>query len=227
LTWVVRERRRNRMKTIALIPARGGSKRIPRKNLIDFCGHPLVSWSIRQALESSVDRVYVSTDDEEIADVSRDYGAVVIERPSELATDSSTLEEVISHAMLSFLTSEITDIVVLQPTSPLRLAADIDNCIKRCSMSVNVLKDAFLWETPDRPITFNQKTRNKYNHEIYEENGSIYCFSYQDFDLYYSRYGFRPTFYVMHKWQSFEIDEPEDVEICEFFMRKYILKGGD
>ena len=214
------------MNTIALIPARGDSKRIPRKNLIDFCGHPLVSWSIRQALESSVDRVYVSTDDEEIADVSRDYGADVIERPSELASDTSTLEEVINH----FLTKIEPDrLVILQATSPLRTSHDIDSLVKKLDfclgvVSGNVEPDLFLWEN-QKEVTFNRNPRRLRKSDFIRENGSMYGFHVRQYQG--LRYIDDFDFYWMHKWKSFEIDEPEDIDICEFFMRKYILKGGD
>ena len=75
----------------AIIPARGGSKGIPRKNIVDFCGRPLIAWSIEQALNSKyIDKVYVSTDDDEIADISKEYGAELIKRPREISTDTSS-----------------------------------------------------------------------------------------------------------------------------------------
>ncbi len=87
------------MKSVAIIPARGGSKRIPRKNIRLFCGKPIISYSIETALESSLfDQVLVSTDDEEIATVSRQYGATVNElRPPEISDDVTGVLDVVSH----------------------------------------------------------------------------------------------------------------------------------
>lgn len=86
---------------IAVIPARGGSKRIPRKNIKEFCGKPMIAWSIQAALESEAfDRIIVSTDDEEIADVSRRYGAETpFVRPAELSNDHADTDEVVAHAI--------------------------------------------------------------------------------------------------------------------------------
>lgn len=86
---------------IAVIPARGGSKRIPRKNIKDFCGKPMIGWSIEAALNSAVfDRIIVSTDDDEIADVSRRYGAETpFQRPADLSNDHADTDEVVAHAI--------------------------------------------------------------------------------------------------------------------------------
>ncbi len=109
--------------SIAIIPARGGSKGIPGKNTIDFCGKPLVAWSILQALDAGmVQQVYVSSDDDLILDISEAYGASQIRRPAELAGDASASEEALLHA-LDFISRsgspEPEYIVFLQATSPL------------------------------------------------------------------------------------------------------------
>jgi CMP-N-acetylneuraminic acid synthetase len=115
--------------TLGVIPARGGSKRIPRKNIRDFCGKPLIAWTIQEAIKSSLDYVLVSTDDEEIANVARSWGAhVPFLRPPELATDDATSVDVMIHAALWFKANHrMPDyIALLQPTSPTRKASDID-----------------------------------------------------------------------------------------------------
>jgi pseudaminic acid cytidylyltransferase len=87
-------------KTVAIIPARGGSKRIPRKNIKDFYGEPLIAYSIKTALESNIfDKVVVSTDDKEIADIAKRYGADIVQRPDELADDYTGTWDVIDHAI--------------------------------------------------------------------------------------------------------------------------------
>ena len=119
---------------LAIVPARGGSKGIPRKNLREVAGHPLIAYSIAVALRSrEIDRVIVSTDDREIADVARSYGAdVPFLRPAELATDETPDLPVFQHA-LGWLEHEQRyrpDLVVhLRPTSPLRRAIDVDRAI--------------------------------------------------------------------------------------------------
>lgn len=119
---------------VAIIPARGGSRGIPRKNVRLLCGKPLIAYTIETALSSElVDRVVVSTEDEEIAEVSKKYGAEVIRRPGELAQDDTPSLPVYQHAIrhlekMEDYRPEI--IVILQPTSPLRIVEDIDRAIE-------------------------------------------------------------------------------------------------
>ena len=119
---------------LALVPARGGSRRLPRKNLLPLAGRPLIAWTLEAALAARhLDRVVVSTDDPEIAGVARRYGAEVpFLRPPELATDTASGEAVILHAVETLeARGEGADyLVVLQPTSPLRTAQDIDGAIE-------------------------------------------------------------------------------------------------
>ena len=119
----------------AFIFARGGSKGIPKKNTKELCGHPLIAYSINIALENkNIDKVYVSTDDQEIATISKKYGAEVpFIRPSELAQDNSKEWDAWQHAM-NFLKehNSIPDIMIsLPPTSPLRSQEDINACIQK------------------------------------------------------------------------------------------------
>jgi CMP-N,N'-diacetyllegionaminic acid synthase len=123
------------MKTgiLAIIPARGGSKGLPRKNIRRINGKPLIYYTIKEAQESKfLDRIVVSTDDQEIARVAISFGVEVITRPAELAMDDTPSLPVFQHA-IRYL-EEVGDsyydtIVILQPTSPLRTAADIDGAI--------------------------------------------------------------------------------------------------
>lgn len=121
-------------KIIGLIPARGGSKRLPGKNTMQFNGHPLISWSIRAGMRSKyIDDIVVSTEDEDIAKISKKYGAdVPFKRPMSLAEDDSTTIDVILHA-LEFFSKELRHydyIFLLQPTSPLRTNTHIDESIE-------------------------------------------------------------------------------------------------
>jgi len=115
-------------KVLGVIPARGGSKRTPRKNIKEFRGKPLIQWSIESARESRLlDKFVVSTDDAEIHLFAGYQGVEVIARPAELATDTAMNEDVLRHAMTVYPDYEW--IVLLQPTSPLREGKDIDSSL--------------------------------------------------------------------------------------------------
>ena len=116
---------------LAVIPARGGSKGIPRKNLRTVGGRPLIAWAIEAARNSAVDRTILSTDDEEIARVAREWGGEVpCLRPPLLAGDAVSVVPAVRHAMET-AGARYDYVVVLQPTSPLRRAADIDDGLRR------------------------------------------------------------------------------------------------
>jgi CMP-N-acetylneuraminic acid synthetase len=114
--------------TVALIPARGGSKGLPRKNVMELSGKPLIAWTIEAALATATPmRVIVSTDDAEIGNVASLGGAEVpFRRPDDLATDAATSLDVALHALSAIGADDDTVVILLQPTSPLRTAADID-----------------------------------------------------------------------------------------------------
>ena len=107
------------MKSLCIIPARGGSKRIPRKNIIDFCGKPLIAYSIENALNSGIfDKVIVSSDDEEILQVARDFGAEALMREKELSDDFSSSSKVIKSVVQKF-EAKYENICCLYATAPL------------------------------------------------------------------------------------------------------------
>lgn len=118
---------------LGIIPARGGSKELPRKNVLDLGGKPLIVWSIDAAINSQfLDRVVLSSDDMEIIDVAKSWGCdVPYLRPDYLAADDTPTVDVVLH-LLKILPENYDYIVLLQPTSPLRLASDIDTAIRRC-----------------------------------------------------------------------------------------------
>ncbi len=133
------------MKTLCIIPARGGSKGIPHKNLRVVAGRPLIAWSVDVACEAQLlERVVVSTDDAEIARVARDSGAEIVDRPAELAGDTASSESALIHALDVLQEQEgyVPDLVVfLQPTSPYRLPGDIDGgvCLRGAPDSARVV----------------------------------------------------------------------------------------
>lgn len=202
--------------------------------MMDFCGKPLFLWSVEQAKSSKlVDRVVVSTDDNEIAEYAYEAGTDIMRR--EKVSDTQTLEEV----LYLYLAKEVIDnsdtVILLQPTSPLRLPCDIENALRHFRFSgfhslfsCNLEDDLFLFTNKLEPVTFTGVIPSDYrrlNDNYYRENGSIYIMTNPSIS-YRNRYSGHLGFYPMQKWQSFEIDEPEDVEICEFFMKKYIIGEG-
>lgn len=122
----------NGQTVLAVIPARGGSKRVPRKNIKEFRGKRLICWTIQEAEKSKyIDRCIVSTEDTEIAHYALAFGGSVLTRPQELAEDNSSSEDVLRHVNERYKHDWL---VLLQPTSPLRAAEDIDACIERAQM---------------------------------------------------------------------------------------------
>jgi N-acylneuraminate cytidylyltransferase len=122
----------DKKKVLALIPARGGSKGIPRKNIVDLAGKPLIAWTIEAARQSKyIDRLVLSSEDEEIMAVAEKWGCEVpFRRPPELAADATPGIEPVLHAIRQL--SGYDYMVLLQPTSPFRSVEDIDGCIERC-----------------------------------------------------------------------------------------------
>jgi len=117
------------VKVLGVTPARGGSKGVSRKNLRICCGKPLIAWTIEAAAASALlDRYVVSTEDAEIAAIARQYGADVLDRPADLATDTATTLSVLQH-VLSALPSDV--VVLMQATSPVRDPDLVDRCIRR------------------------------------------------------------------------------------------------
>ncbi|OGL40570.1 MAG: hypothetical protein A2042_05310 [Candidatus Schekmanbacteria bacterium GWA2_38_11] len=223
---------------ITIIPARCGSKSIHRKNIIDFCGKPLIAWTIEHALKSRyVKGVYVTTESDEIENVSKRYGAEIIRRPTKLATDTSSSEEALLHVISEIEKyRQIDTIVFLQATSPLREEDDIDKALEKffsekadSLFSATMLEDFCLWEIINgkfKSVTFDYKNRGRRQDRkpYYLENGSIYIFNPDILRKYSNRLGGKIVFYPMPLWKSYEIDSIEDLKICEYFMKSRLLK---
>ena len=221
---------------IAIILARGGSKGIPRKNVLDFAGHPLVAWTVIQAkLSKEVDEVYISSDSDEILEIAEKYGAKIIKRPAEISGDSAKSEEAIIHA-LSILGDDQEMIVMLEPTAPLRKADDIDNCIKMfrneewdSCFSGALLQDFLLWKKDKNGNlhSLNYDYKNQGPRQLrepdYVENGAIFVFKPKIMVNEKNRFGGKIGLFPNNFWQSFEIDDPEDWEFVELIFRKYLL----
>lgn len=227
------------MSTIVIIPARGGSKGIPRKNLIDFCGRPLLAWSILQAREASVvAEVYVSSNDQEILGVAEEYGAVGITRPPELATDSSSSEAALLHAMdhVEGQGRPLGDAVVfLQATSPLREPSDIDGAVGMFRdegadslFSMCRLDDFCIWHRREGKLAGlsydpDERWRRQDREPLFLENGSIYVFEPKGFRERTNRLGGHLAMYEMPLWKSWEIDTEAEIDLCAFYFRKHGL----
>lgn len=223
----------------AIIPARGGSRGLLDKNIVKLANRPLLAWTIEQAKRSSlIDMVFVSTDSKRIAWISRKCGAEIISRPQRLATNTSTSEDAILHAIDSIENRKrvkIDIVVFLQVTSPLRDADDIDKAIRKYRLekadslfSCSRLEDHFIWEKRKGryfSLTYdfhNRQHRQKIKRR-YLENGSIYIFKPQLLRKTHNRLGGKIVVYEMDSWKSFQIDYQSDVELCEYYLKKKLL----
>jgi N-acylneuraminate cytidylyltransferase len=181
--------------------------------------------------------VFVTTDDKEIARVSGQYGAKIIWRPAELATDGSSSEAAILHAISEIEKKrKISLVVFLQATSPLREATDIDKALEKfisdgadSLFSAAALEDFCVWEVKNsklRSITFDYKNRGRRQDRkpCYLENGSIYIFKPGIIRRRNNRLGGKIALYLMPFWKSYEIDKAEDIGICKFYMINKIMK---
>jgi len=224
------------MEFLAVIPARGGSKGVPRKNIRLLRGKPLIAYSIEVALQSSfIDRVFVTTDDEEIKNVALKYQAEIIDRPADLAQDDTPSILVYQHAIryLEKVKGFNPDIVVvLQPTSPLRMAEDIDNAIEKylednCCTVVSVceMEHSPYWAyTLDgdkiKPvIPGGEKVLSRQDTpRIYRLNGAVYVLS-RDFIVNEKRVlGDDTRAYIMPPERSIDIDTELDFKLAELLI---------
>lgn len=219
------------MKTVAFIPARGGSKGVPGKNVRDFMGMPLIVHSIEQALlTDGVDDVYVSTDDEAIATVSRVAGAQVIYRPAEISGDTATTESAIVHGFSYFAENDIPvdRMILLQCTSPLRPENGIAEALARfdegqCDSLVSISPThRFFWKiNGDKAIAeydyLNRPRRQDMTAEDirYVENGSLYIFTKEHFENVGNRLGGTIGYVIFDEEYSLEIDTETDFKMLE------------
>ena len=228
------------MKIITIIPARGGSKSIPKKNLVQFLGEPLIAKSILQSLNTkSINRTIVSTDDTEISDTAEKYGAEVINRPDDISGDEATSEAALKHVLNTLESTEnyVPDIVILlQATSPLRKDNDINNAIdlfiKNSADSLisgSKFEDFLFWERDSKnwkPINYNpnNRMRRQDRNPQFVENGSIYMFKPEILHKFNNRIGGKMIMYEMKFWQTWEIDTYDEIDLLSFYYKKYLTK---
>lgn len=226
-------------KILAIIPARGGSKRLPKKNTLSLCGKPLISWTIEEALKSKyITKTIVSSDDNEILNIAKKYGSEIIKRPSQLASDTSTSFDVIEHTILS-QNENFDYVILLQPTSPLRTSKHIDEAI---DLLFEKKADAVISTCEvEHPIQWTMSLSNDLNmsdfvnnidkrrsqdqEKYYRLNGAIYIaktdnlLEHKSFFLDKNIYS-----YIMPKINSIDIDDKTDFLIAKALLniQKYL-----
>ena len=220
------------MKIVSLIPARGGSKGIPKKNLYPINGKPLIEYMLDVSFKSKYigkENTYVSTDSPEIMGFSLCKGATVIDRPPELATDTAITENVMEH----FSTLVDYDIIVLlQATSPLLNVKDLDDAIYEftdrldefdCCFSVLPTDDILIWNFhKDNSINYDPQNRGRRQNRASGyciETGAFYIIERKTFMETKCRIGKKPLYHIVPYWESAQVDSIEDAKMIEKLMR--------
>jgi len=220
---------------LAIIPARGGSKGVPRKNIRQLSGKPLIAWTIEEAKKSKyIDRLIVSTDDEEIAAIARKWGGEVpFMRPSSLSQDHTPGIEPVLHAISSLPGYDY--IVLLQPTSPLRTSEDIDLCLEHCQgqnanacVSVTMTDKSPYWmyhltdENALEPVIIPEKPifRRQDAPDVYVLNGAVYIAKTSWLQENQTFLHKETIGYVMPRERSIDVDTELDFSILETIIRE-------
>jgi N-acylneuraminate cytidylyltransferase len=220
----------NPSEVLVVIPARGGSKGVPKKNIKVLAGKPLIAWTICSVLEETrLMKVVVSTDDEEIAEISKSFGAEVLIRPSWLSGDDSPTDRTLVHTFETLEGSgKFSHIVLLQPTSPIRRFGVISQAFSQLvgdnsdSLVGATEISPFIWhgETANSRPSYdlvNRKMRQNFalSDTSYLENGSIYVTSSSALKKSGSRVSGKVSIFAMSKVESLEIDTLDDFDSVE------------
>ncbi|MBT2519657.1 cytidylyltransferase domain-containing protein [Arthrobacter sp. ISL-28] len=219
------------MTILCVIPVRGGSKGVPRKNIRSVAGKPLVNWTIEQALaaRSGLD-VLVSTDDPEIAEIARTAGAdVPFLRPAELAQDETATEPVVQHA-IEYRTAEgrrPDAVLLLQATSPVRLPDTLDRAVAQFSETgvdslVGVVPQTpFLWTMGEHPQAQYDVANRPRRQDLrdddyrYRETGSLYLTKTEIYERHSNRLGGRIGLFIMDEDEGVDVDTELDLSVAE------------
>jgi CMP-N,N'-diacetyllegionaminic acid synthase len=226
----------NSLSVLAIIPARGGSKGIPLKNIYPINGKPLILFSIEAALNSQIiDHVVVSTDNDQIASIASGYKSIkVIHRPDHLAQDSTPTLPVLLHVLDQFIEEKKPEIIItLQPTSPLRtsehiddairlLTTDFDSCISVCESEHSpykmfTLQQGLLMKLFD-DVEFG--VPRQLLPKVYRESGAVYVTWVETLIQKKSIWGEKIIPYVMEQEDSIDIDTISDIKIAEIILKK-------
>ena len=230
---------RNIENFVAIIPARAGSKEIKNKNIAEINDRPLIAYTIEAARKSKfIKEIFVTTDGEKIAKISKIYGAKVIKRPKALSGNIIMPDASVVHA-INYLEKNINinfeNVVFLQPTSPLRKNSDIDNAIrlfkknKADSLFSCVDMHLAIWKIKKNKISsfnFNYKSRLRRQDAEVDviENGSIYIAKKKILKKYKNRFGGKIISYLMDSWSIFEVDSKKDFEIVSSLLSSKLAK---
>ena len=230
---------KDKLEILVLIPARGGSKRLPGKNIKDLLGKPLIAWTIEAALQSSLSMtVAVSTDCTEIAKVSGAFGAEVpFIRPKEISGDETEMPEVIDHCLAYYkgLGQEFTHLLVLQPTCPLRTVNDVEEAVQmllkkqaQAIYSVCEVEHSPLWSsTLPEDQSFEEflptdiaGIRSQDLPVYYRLNGAIYLVNLKSYEKNRSLFQHEDSYaFIMDRANSVDIDESLDFVVAEAILK--------
>lgn len=222
---------------IGIIPARGGSKTVPRKNIKLLANKPLIAYTIESAVRSKhLQRIVVSTEDKEISEVSTKFGAEVMDRPDDLAADESPTIDVLLYIfdVLKENKSESEIIVLLQPTSPLRTSQDIDNAIElyqkvesESLVSVCEINHSPYWSFNIKDKYLKNIFGDQYLHmqrqelpKAYMPNGAIFISTPEYLQKYRSFYSSKTIPYIMPPERSIDIDNEIDFILAELLIKR-------
>jgi len=227
-----------KLKTLSIIPARGGSKGIPHKNIIKVAGRPLIAWTIKASLNSKyITSTFVSSDDRDILEISKKIGARCINRPKKYSQDDSTMVSVINNCLdrMKKLNELYDVIILLQPTSPLRNYKDINKAFEIFFESdARALISGFEPEkSPYKSFLINKKGfleglindkfpfMNRQNlPKTFYPNGAIYIFYVKDYLKYNSLFSPKTIPYFMSIEKSVDVDFIEDVKVIENILKR-------
>ena len=221
---------------LGVIPARGGSKRLPNKNIIGIANKPLLAWTIEAGTQSKfIDRLIVTSDNKDILKISSNHGAELIQRPNEISGDYSTTFDAIEH-VIENINEDYDFICLLQPTSPLRTSKHIDEAIELlfekksdAVISVSEMNENPLWSNTlnddlDMSDFLKDDVRNKRSQDLkkyYHINGAIYICNIKKF-LAQKTFFIKSNIYayIMKRERSIDIDDDFDFMIAECIMQR-------
>lgn len=222
------------MKNIAFIPAKGVSKRINKKNMINILDHPLIYYTIVSCLKSKyIQEVWVSSEDKEIINFAHSMGCYCFLRSNNLCQETSSIEDCIDEFIKYY--NDYDNIVLIQCTSPYTTYLDLDNAISLLNNNDSIISvteyKKFLWKKDNNniiPLTLNNgrvntQSMNCNSYPFLEENGAFYIFSKNDFVKYKKRYGKNTGYYLMN--YSIELDWENDLKEITKIMKHLVKKG--
>ena len=218
------------MKTVAVIPARGGSKRLPQKNIKKLDGIPLIAHSVLYAQKHEfISDIYVTTDDELIKEIAMEYGAIVIDRPQEISGDLEPTVSALKHVLQS-ISQSIDNVVLLQPTNPLRPK----DLLNECFSQYETTQSDSLFTVTRNHHKLGQIVNSKfipYNYKIGQRSQDLKPLFFENGLLYISKVNLIMNdiiicdnaipFPVIHPYANVDIDTQDDFDYAEFLLKKF------